>query len=241
MLYLIGIGLSDEKDITVKGLEAVKRCDAVYLENYTSKLTNASVSELEKFYGKKVILADRIMVENDVQKILDEAKRKDVSLLIIGDVFGATTHAMILLEAKKQGIKVEIIHNASILNVVGEVGLELYKFGHITSIPFENKNIQTPVEIFKKNYENNLHTLFLLDLDPKNGKFMTVNEAADYLIRNGVGNIRAVACGALGSKNSEIRAGNLKDLDIKGFPQCLIIPAKKLHFVEEEALDALAH
>ena len=241
MLYLIGIGLSDEKDITVKGLEAVKRCDAVYLENYTSKLTNASVSELEKFYGKKVILADRIMVENDVQKILDEAKRKDVSLLIIGDVFGATTHAMILLEAKKQGIKVEIIHNASILNVVGEVGLELYKFGHITSIPFENKNIQTPVEIFKKNYENNLHTLFLLDLDPKNGKFMTVNEAADYLIRNGVGNIRAVACGALGSKNSEIQADNLKDLDIKGFPQCLIIPAKKLHFVEEEALDALAH
>ena len=241
MLTFIGLGLGGVKDISVKGLEAVKRCDAVYLENYTSKLTNASVSELEKFYGKKVILADRIMVENDVQKILDEAKRKDVSLLIIGDVFGATTHAMILLEAKKQGIKVEIIHNASILNVVGEVGLELYKFGHITSIPFENKNIQTPVEIFKKNYENNLHTLFLLDLDPKNGKFMTVNEAADYLIRNGVGNIRAVACGALGSKNSEIRAGNLKDLDIKGFPQCLIIPAKKLHFVEEEALDALAH
>jgi diphthamide biosynthesis methyltransferase len=38
MLYVIGLGLSDEKDITVKGLEAVKRCERVYLESYTSIL-----------------------------------------------------------------------------------------------------------------------------------------------------------------------------------------------------------
>ncbi len=36
MFYLIGIGLYDEKDITVKGLEIVKRVDKVYLEHYTS-------------------------------------------------------------------------------------------------------------------------------------------------------------------------------------------------------------
>ena len=35
-LYFIGLGLGDEKDITVKGLEAVRRCKEVYLENYTS-------------------------------------------------------------------------------------------------------------------------------------------------------------------------------------------------------------
>ncbi len=33
VLYMIGIGLNDPKDITVKGLEAVKKCDAVYLES----------------------------------------------------------------------------------------------------------------------------------------------------------------------------------------------------------------
>ena len=33
MLYMIGIGLGDEKDITVKGLEAVKKCSSVYLES----------------------------------------------------------------------------------------------------------------------------------------------------------------------------------------------------------------
>ena len=39
MLYLIGLGLGDAKDITVKGLEIVKQADRVYLEAYTSLLT----------------------------------------------------------------------------------------------------------------------------------------------------------------------------------------------------------
>ena len=38
MLYFIGLGLSDEKDITVKGLEIVKKAERVYLEAYTSIL-----------------------------------------------------------------------------------------------------------------------------------------------------------------------------------------------------------
>lgn len=38
MLYLVGLGLSDEKDITVRGLETVKKCSRVYLEAYTSIL-----------------------------------------------------------------------------------------------------------------------------------------------------------------------------------------------------------
>jgi diphthine synthase len=35
---MIGLGLSDEKDITVKGLEAVKKSKNVYLEHYTAIL-----------------------------------------------------------------------------------------------------------------------------------------------------------------------------------------------------------
>lgn len=38
MLYLVGLGLSDETDITVKGLEVVKKAERVYLEAYTSIL-----------------------------------------------------------------------------------------------------------------------------------------------------------------------------------------------------------
>lgn len=39
MLYFVGLGLGDAKDITVKGLEVVKNCKRVYLEAYTSILT----------------------------------------------------------------------------------------------------------------------------------------------------------------------------------------------------------
>lgn len=38
MLFLVGLGLADEKDITVKGLEIVKRSARLYLEAYTSIL-----------------------------------------------------------------------------------------------------------------------------------------------------------------------------------------------------------
>lgn len=38
MLYLVGLGLSDETDITVRGLDVVKRASRVYLEAYTSIL-----------------------------------------------------------------------------------------------------------------------------------------------------------------------------------------------------------
>jgi len=38
MLYLVGLGLADERDITVKGLEVVKRAQRVYLEAYTAIL-----------------------------------------------------------------------------------------------------------------------------------------------------------------------------------------------------------
>lgn len=39
MFYIIGLGLGDCKDITVKGLEIIKKCERVYLEAYTSVLT----------------------------------------------------------------------------------------------------------------------------------------------------------------------------------------------------------
>lgn len=38
MLYLIGLGLCDENDITLKGLECIKKSEIVYLEHYTSIL-----------------------------------------------------------------------------------------------------------------------------------------------------------------------------------------------------------
>ena len=39
MLYLVGLGLGDVTDITVRGLEIVRGAQRVYLEAYTSILT----------------------------------------------------------------------------------------------------------------------------------------------------------------------------------------------------------
>ena len=63
VLYLIGLGLGDEKDISVKGIDIIKKCDEVYLEAYTSILPGINHTEIEKFYGRKIILADRDFCE----------------------------------------------------------------------------------------------------------------------------------------------------------------------------------
>ena len=239
VLYLIGIGLNDEKDISLKGLSIVKKCSKVYLESYTSKL-NSSLKKMEKLYGKKVIVADREMVEKKADEILSSALKSDVAFLVIGDVFSATTHTDLMTRAQEKGIKVGVVNNASVLTAVGITGLELYKFGKVTSIPFHHANVKSPVDALKGNQKLGLHTLFLLDLDPINEKFLSVNDAAKYLIKNGVSkDILAVGCARLGSDKPVIKVGKVKDLEkakIKEFPQSLIIPGK-LHFMEEEVLE----
>ena len=242
-LYLIGIGLSTEKDITVRGLEIVKKCDKVYLESYTS-LLQCSKEDLEKFYGKEIILADRETTEQGDEKIITEAKEKDVAFLIVGDPLSATTHVQLFKLAKEKNVEVKVVHNSSVLTAVGEVGLELYKYGKTTSIPFleDHPNLETPYNVIKENKD--LHTLCLLDLKPKENKFMTIKEALGILSKieeKKKENIISedslvVGCARLGSEDSIIKSGKLneiKEIDFGKPPYCLIIPGK-LHFMEEE-------
>lgn len=232
-LFIIGLGLSDAKDITIKGLEAIKKCDILYLEDYTSQFY-ASKDELEQYYGKKILLADRQFTETKTTEILDTAKKRHVGFLVIGAPFSATTHIELFLAAKKRNISVAVIENASVLTAVGITGLSLYKFGRTTTIPFENKEITSPYEIIMSNKKNQLHTLCLLDIQGK--KLMEVREGLDYLIRCGLKkNERVVGCGALGSSEPEIKVGKVSHLVLKKLPQCFIIPGG-LHFKEEESL-----
>ncbi|MFC1801308.1 diphthine synthase [Nanoarchaeota archaeon] len=245
-LYLIGLGLNDEKDITVKGLEAIKKCKYIYLENYTSILQTTK-AKLEKLYQKKIILADREMVETKPD-IIKNAQKDNTALLIIGDPMSATTHVDLLLRAKEKNIKTEVINNASILTAVGITGLQLYKFGKTTSIPFAENywTIETPYNVLKQNLKSKLHTLFLLDLNPSEEKFMTVNNAIDILLKieskqkQKIINkkTKVIGCARLGSKSPTIIYGEAEKLMGKDFgkpPHCLIIPGE-LHFMEEDVL-----
>ncbi|KAM9244710.1 diphthine methyl ester synthase isoform 1-T2 [Dugong dugon] len=203
MLYLIGLGLGDAKDITVKGLEVVKRCSRVYLEAYTSILT-VGKEALEEFYGRKLIVADREEVEQKADNILEDADLSDVAFLVVGDPFGATTHSDLVLRAAKRGIPYRVIHNASIMNAVGCCGLQLYKFGETVSVVFWTDTWR-PESFFdkvKKNRQNGMHTLCLLDIKVKEQslenlinfilnrgrkiyeppQYMSVNQAAQQLL-----------------------------------------------------------
>jgi diphthine synthase len=238
-LYLIGIGLWDKKDISVKGLEVIRNSSEIYLESYTSKL-NTSISELERFYGKKINIASREFIENRFSEIIDEAQKSDIAVLIIGDVFSATTHISLFIQAKKAGVKVSVIHNASIVSAIGIVGLEIYKFGRTTSIPFENQKVYSPIDVMNSNKEHGLHTLFLFDLDPKSDRYMSLNEAVQFLIDKGINpDEKAVGIAGVGSEDPNIFYGKLsqlQDIEAEKYPQCLIIPGN-LHFMEEEALN----
>jgi diphthine synthase len=243
-LSLISLGLYDLRDISKKALDEARLCNILYFEDYTSYYDN-SLEEIEKAIGLSIERLSREGIENNSEKIIKEAKQHKVGILVIGDALSATTHSSLLLEAKQKRIKIKVIHGSSILTAISETGLFLYNFGKITSIPFENKEIYEPYEVIKRNKP--LHTLLLLDLKDKN--YMNAREAIDYLLRIEeerkeklfTEDTLCVICCALGSDNSIIKAGKVKDLiklTFDKYPQCLIVPGK-LHFHEEEFLETL--
>lgn len=76
-------------------------------------------------------IADRELVEQGADKILNEAKTKNVAFLVVGDPFGATTHTDIVLRAKQLGVEFQVVHNASILNAIGACGLQVKKHASV--------------------------------------------------------------------------------------------------------------
>ena len=237
MLSLIGIGLGDCRSIPLRGLTIVHAADAVYLDVYTSKLTEEGIVALEQLYHKAVIRATREVLEHGLDALLDASKEKKIVVVIPGSPFAATTHITLFLEAKKRGIPVEVIDNASVFTSIGMTGLQLYKFGKVATIPFDNEHIVTPMIVLKENRLINAHTLFLLDIDGE--RLMTAREGLDYLLQQGLApETLVVACGALGSATQRIAVGTaaeVREIPLTVFPQCIIVPGP-LHFTEEEAL-----
>lgn len=253
MLLFVGLGLYDEKDISLKGLEAVSAADVVYAEFYTSRLMGTSIEKLQNLYGREIRLLSRHDVEVD-PTFLEEARERDVAFLVGGDPMVSTTHLDLRLRALEMGIKTKVIHSSSIVTAVsGLTGLQNYRFGRSTTIPFpystRGKRIvpETPYLVLKENLARNLHTMLFLDIQDE--RYMTVNEGAGLLLemeknadeeillgRVGVGIARA------GSDDAVIKADLISSLsshDFGGPLHIMVVPAK-LHFMEAKALVALA-
>ncbi|KAI8060448.1 diphthine synthase [Gongronella butleri] len=261
MLYVIGLGLSDETDITVKGLEAVKKCERVYLEAYTSILT-VGKEKLEAYYGKEVIIADREMVESESDAILANADKVDVCFLVVGDPYGATTHTDLVIRARELNVPVQVIHNASIMNAVGACGLQLYNFGQTISIVFftETWRPDSFYDRINENMKLGLHTLCLLDIKVKEQsienmargrkiyeppRYMTVNQAVEQLLEIeetralGIcaGDRLAIGCARIGTDSQQIVAGTLNelvDVDFGGPLHSLVLIGTRMHELESQ-------
>lgn len=238
MLYLVGLGLWDEKDISLRGLETAKKAARVYLEEYTSMLKGSGKTKLEKLIGREIVTLAREDIEQSPQW-LDEAKVNDVVLLVGGDPLVATTHTDLLLRAWEKGIKTRIVHNASIYSAVAECGLQIYKFGKTATVVFWEKNYKPTsfYDVVKENTARGLHTLLLLDIRPE--RQMTPNEAIatlrqidpkfaerEVVVVSRVGGDTAVSYG---------KAGALEKLDHGAGLHVLVVPGE-LHVMEKAFL-----
>ena len=247
MLTLVGLGLFDEQDITLRGLEAAKNADKVYIELYTGKW-GGSLDNLSKMIGKPIVELARKGLEENSSAILKEAKNEDIIIFVQGDPLIVTTHSALLMDAKKQGIAIKVIHNASIVSAIAETGLHIQKFGPLVSIPFSEKTKgklpQSIYDVIRSNKENNLHTLCLLDIVAEEKRYLTVNEALEILLKlekqNGDGLIGTESKVVIFNAGitSSINYGTVKELLSQKFgtPAVIIFPAK-LHFAEREYVE----
>ncbi|KAI1937252.1 diphthine synthase [Ophidiomyces ophidiicola] len=261
MLYLVGLGLADETDITIKGLDVVKKAERVYLEAYTSILL-IDKEKLEAFYGRPVIVADRETVETGSDDILAGADKVDVAFLVVGDPFGATTHTDLVLRARELGIPTRTIPNASIMSAIGCAGLQLYNFGQTVSMVFftETWKPSSFYDRIKENAQVGLHTLVLLDIKVKEQslenmargrkiyeppRYMTVAQCASQMLeieeerQEGVYSPDSLAVGAarVGAENQKLAAGTLRELtelDMGEPLHCLILLGKRTHDLERD-------
>jgi diphthine synthase len=248
MLTFVGLGLFDEQDISLKGLECIRRADHVYLESYTSVLMGADIASLERLYEKPVIVLGREDVEQNPERILEQAKSADVVFLTGGDPMVSTTHADLRIRAAQEQIPTRIIHGASIASAIcGLTGLQNYRFGKSCSLPFPAKGWfpTTPMETIQKNRDQNLHTLAYLDI--QKNRYMQVREGIGAI--EGMAEVLGIPAPALyvgvaraGSRDPVVAAGDaetLKHVDFGPPLHILVIPAT-LHIIEKEYLEMFA-
>ncbi|RXG42632.1 hypothetical protein VDGE_00707 [Verticillium dahliae] len=269
MLYLVGLGLSDETDITVKGLEVVKKASRVYLEAYTSILL-VDQTILEAYYGRSIVVADRDMVESNSDEILRDAQTEDVAFLVVGDPFGATTHTDIVLRARELEIPVATVPNASIMSGIGAAGLQLYNFGQTVSMVFFTDSWR-PASFYdrvKENRQIGLHTLVLLDIKVKEQsvenmirgrlvyeppRYMTVGQCARQMLEieeekaEGAYGPDSLAIGAarVGGRTEKFVAGTLRELcdtdELLGAPlHSMVLLGRRTHELEHDYVKAFA-
>ncbi len=248
-LVFIGLGLHDEKGITLRGLEEARAADILFAEFYTSALLGARLESLESLIGKPVKPLSRAQVESGTE-ILEAAHGHCVAFLVAGDPMVATTHVDLRLRAAALGIPTRIVHGVSILSAAaGALGLQAYKFGRTTTVPFPAPGFRptSPLDPIRENRRAGLHSLVLLDLR-EDGTFFDPKEALASLLAMAETASAAefgpqtLVCvlSRVGAPDVRIATGTAAGVmtrDLGPPLHCLVVPGA-LHFLEKDALEA---
>jgi len=250
MLFLVGAGLSGG-GLSEDALELLKREGVkVYAEQYTGWFGDR-IPDLEKQISKSISILERSGLEDNISSLIAMAAKSEIAVLVAGDPLVATTHKIACIEAKKLGVKVKVIHAESIVGAaMGESGLDFYRFGQICTIPAWSEHYK-PVsfyETIEKNLANNLHSILLLDYDPKTGSIQPAY-AVDLLLqaekryKKGIirPSMRMIVLHNLsldGEQKLLIGLDAVKTLRFDAGPTVMILPAK-MSEVEVESTAAM--
>jgi len=170
VLTFVGLGLYDERSVTLAGRDALRDADRAFAEFYTSDLVGTTVEELAAAHDVEIEVRDRAGVERDPEPILAAAESADVCLLAAGDALVSTTHVDLRLRAEARGIDTRVVHGVSAASAVPALcGLQNYRFGKAVTLPFPDAHgagavPPSVVESVEANRERGLHTLAYLDI-----------------------------------------------------------------------------
>ena len=80
MLWFIGLGVSGISELSDNTISIIKNAEIVYLESFTSPISEDEKIQLEKISTGEFKIAKRWLVE-DGNEILDNAKSKETVLI----------------------------------------------------------------------------------------------------------------------------------------------------------------
>ena len=247
MLSFVGLGLYDERSVTVRGAEVIASADRVFAEFYTSRLAGTDLETLEATHGTTIEVREREGVEQEPGPILDAAADGQAVFLTAGDPMISTTHVDLRLRAVERGIETQVVHGTTAQTAASSLtGLQNYRFGKATTLPFERSHGGTGVPdsvlaTLAGNRDRDLHTLVYLDIDREGGAYMTAAEGAALLDAAGIDGLGVVVAQA-GSDEPTVAADRLAALaeDDFGPPLHLLVLPGSLHPLEADAVRELA-
>ena len=246
MLWFIGLGVSGISELSDRTLSVIKNAEIVYLESFTSPITESEKEELETICNGEFKIAKRWLVE-DGNEILENAKKKETVLVSYGDPYIESTHLELKTRAIKNNIETKAIHSSSIVSsLIGEAGLHYYKIGKVLTIMNDPKSMITPYNIIFHNLLNKSHSLILLEYNEDKLFFLSPHDAISLLLEVEKTQNRkiispdtfVIIASRIGKSDQKIISGKISSIRKKEFgepPHSIIIPGR-LHFTESDTI-----